>query len=297
MSEMDANERMQRELEIMQQYRVYYEARNPLPAREVYAADNRLIYVALTALVIASVIVSAYHTIPIFVGEELTIITFIVGLAVFTMVELGIVSLTYINIKKAYELNANKHADVLKWLRAGLGLVFIVGIGANVYSTTRDAGFTAPVIDLAIRIIVGLSAPVTAFVCGEVLAMTGVDGQAKQRELDTAYTVKLVEYQEEFLKAWDARKSKWVGTVRVSNEPQHSIPSVSNGIPLENRVLPSASTIGHKKAPDAAERVRKYYSENPEALELSPLEVSQLLGVGKSTVYNIRNEMKKGDSQ
>ncbi len=297
MSEIDANERMQRELEIMQQYRVYYEARNPMPVREVYAADNRLIYIALTALVIASVIVSAYHTIPIFVGEDLTIITFIVGLAVFTMVELGIVSLTYINIKKAYELNANKHADVLKWLRAGLGLVFIVGVGANVYSTTRDAGFTAPVIDLAIRIVVGLSAPVTAFVCGEVLAMTGVDGQAKQRLLDTEHAVKLVEYQEEFLKAWDARKSKWVGAVRVSIEPQHSIPNVSNGIPLESHALPSASTIGHKKAPDAAERVRKYYLEHPEALELSPLDVSQVLGVGKSTVYNVRNEMKKGGSQ
>lgn len=287
-------DRMQRELQIMGQYRTYYEARNPIPERQFYATDNRLIYVALTALVIASVIVSAYHTVPIFVGSELNLITVIVGLAVFTMVELGIVSLTYINIKKAYEMNAGKHADVLKWLRGGLGLVFVVGIGANVYSTTRDAGFTSPVVDLLIRIIVGLSAPVTAFVCGEVLAMTGVDGQAKQRELDREYAVKMIEYQDEFLKAWDARKNKWVGAVSVSKDPSISVPNVSNGNSIGNAALPASTTLGHKKAPDASERVRKYYAENPEALELSPIEVSQLLGIGKSTVYNVRNEMKTG---
>lgn len=285
-------DRMQRELQVMQQYRTYYEARNPLPERQVFTADNRLIYVVLTMMVIASVIVSAYHTIPIFVGNELTIITFIVGLAVFTMVELGIVSFTYINIKKSYELNPQKHGDVLKWLRVGLGLVFVVGVGANVYSTTKEAGFTSPAVDLIIRVIVGLSAPVTAFVSGEVLAMTTVDGQFKQRELDRAYDVKMVEYQDEFLKAWDARKNKWVGSIIVSKEAQNSIPSPSNGIPLENRALPSASTVGHTKAPDASERVRKYYEENPQALELSPLEVSRILGIGKSTVYNVRNGMR-----
>lgn len=286
------DDRMERELRVMQQYRVYYEARNPLPKRQVYVSNNRLIYAVVSALVIASVIVSAYHTIPIFVGEELTVITFIVGLAVFTMVELAVVSLTYINIKKSYELNPQKHRDVLKWLRAGLGLVFAVAVGANVYSTTRAVGFISGEVDLAISILVGLSAPVMAFVSGEVLAMTTVDGQHQQRQMDNDFDVKMVEYQDAFLKAWDARKNKMVGAVTVSKDASNSIPNLSIGNSIGTPALPSNSTVGHRKAPDAAERVRKYYTENPEALELSPLEVSQLLGIGKSTVYNIRNEMK-----
>ncbi len=288
------DDRFEVELRIMEQYRNYFQKRNPPPERQIYAADNRLLYFVLSAMVIASVIVSAYHTIPIFIGDDLTVITFIVAVAVFIMVELAIVSLTYINIKKSYELDPTKHTDVLKWLRAGLGLVFTVAIGANVYSTTRAVGFVSPEVDLFISIIVGLSAPVMAFVSGEVLAMTTVDGHHRQHALDAEYDVKMVEYQDEFLKAWDARKSKIMGSVTVSKEPSEHVPSPSIGISNGNHMLPSASTVGHKKAPDAAERVRKYYSDNPEALELSPLEVSQVLGIGKSTVYNVRNEMKKG---
>ena len=59
-----------------------------------------------------------------------------------------------------------------------------------------------------------------------------------------------------------------------------------------NGMLPSKSTLGHTKKPDAAKRVKDYFAENPDAIHQNPLEIAAYLEVGKSTVYNVLKSIK-----
>lgn len=57
--------------------------------------------------------------------------------------------------------------------------------------------------------------------------------------------------------------------------------------------IPRQSTLGHTKQPDATEKVKAYLLEFPEAINMKPLELASMLGVGKSTVYNVIKAMKQ----
>lgn len=304
MDEIGTTDRLQVELEYMMRYRAAFEHRYPPPVRQVVHTNNWLVYGVLGALVSASVIVSAYHTIPIFVGSDLTVITFIVGLAVFVMVELGIVSLTYINIKKSYELNPDKHTSVLKWLQVGLALVFIVGLGVNVYSEVMKTGFAHPLVDLIIRILVGLSAPVMAFVSGEVIAMIGVDAQHQQRAFNREHAANMVAYQDKFLAWWDARKNKILQSVMVTKEPAvnsqpHSLNSANEPKDDSARSVNSVNSVNsvYSKNMNSREVIEQFFVQHPERLKdkldvlLADIERDSGQKVGRTSVHNVRSQM------
>lgn len=283
--------RMEVELRAMEQYRAYFQKRNPPPVRETFVANNWWTYGTMGSLVVASVIVSGYHTIPMFIGEGANLwIAIPVAIAIFWMLELGIINLMFMLVKKHYEKNPNDKTDVSNWLKGGLALILIVCIGTNVYSEALKAGFVSHEVSLAIRILMGLSAPIMALVSGEVLAITTVDGKVKQRELDEQYDIQMVEYQNKFLAEWDARKGRILSSIRV--EPMSNVhPNVSNG----QTVLPAASTLGHKKVANGTELARAYFNEHPEALDIPSRDLVDIIGAGKSTINNVQRAMKGND--
>lgn len=265
-------------------YRKIYAAEHPAPQRKIYAANNTWERIALTLLVAAAVVVSASHTVPVFVkgtGD-------VVGIAAFIMMELGLVFLKYKATHESFEKHPDKPHDVSEVTHNTVKLTFVILLVANVYYTLGSVGLSHSVIDLLAAFAIGISAPTLAYVCGGVLAVETVKTQLRQRALDREYTQEMADYNDSFLKWWQARRTKVVNMTVEKDAPSLSN-GISNGIPLENAPppsLPSASTLNHRKAPDAMKRVREYFAETPTAHSEDPLKIAAQLGVGKSTVYN-----------
>lgn len=264
-----------------------YQQKNPPPLKVDTKKENWVEVIILGVLVAASVIVSGSRTIAEFGGD-------FVGIAGFVMLELGVVAYAYIRTSKYYD--KARHSSVKDLLTRGMWLAFTVAIVANVHATFKANGIEFAPVNIVIFLFLAIGAPTLALIAGDTLAMLVVTDKFRQRDSDKAYDEAVKIYLEEMNALWKREQAKWGVkiTVEHSNVPMISVPTASNGIPLEIRALPAASSIGHTKAPDAAARVREYYTENPDALEISPLEISKLLGIGKSTVYNVRNDMRSG---
>lgn len=283
-----------------------YQTENPPPERKEAQKENEKESWVMGIIMLSSVTVSGMRTFAEFSDSPLGVLG---GAAGLVMLEATLISYAYMRKAKFY--TNETHQNVKSMLTKGAYLAFAVTLITNTHVTFKDAGVVFPepfdwLVNTGIFLMLALGAPTLAFIAGDVLAMLVTTDRYRQKQADKEYEEAARVHREHMNAQWKVDARKWGVTVqRIHVErPEvvqvsspivsNSIPSHSNGIPLENKALPSASTVGHRKAPDAAERVRKYYTENPNALELSPLEVSQLLGIGKSTVYNIRNEMRNG---
>ncbi len=261
-----------------------YEAKNPPPKKPKVTRDlvSLLIMAGMILVMVASIVVSSSRTIEEFGGNT-------IGKAAFLMVEGGIMAYAFFRARR--NTKTSKFEDARQLATAGLGLAFFVGIGANIDTSLKNHGILLPeAVKVIINLLVGFSAPVMAFISSDVLALEVMAGEAKRRQAETEYEALKTAWMEKRNSSWASQQKNWGVRVEIS-VPELSNGN-SNGIPLEeNRpALPVASTLGHSKAPDASKKVREYFQEHPEALELNPVEVAALLEVGKSTVYAIRKE-------
>lgn len=104
--------------------------------------------VGLNILYLAAVIVSAPHTIPLFLQSVDSFelfgldVRYIVGGAAFTLIELALIILTFIRIRMRSRTRDSWEGGlegVNKWLKWSLILVFAVALCANVYSTLNSS--------------------------------------------------------------------------------------------------------------------------------------------------------------
>lgn len=282
--------------------RLPYEQIEPKPQRVIVPRENIVSMIALALMVIASVIVSGSHTLEVFGGG-------FVGSAGFVMIEVGIVTYAYIRTKTDYD--EARHASVKKMVSRGMKLAFAVGIASNILDELSKNGvYISPEIKTLILIVLGVSAPVLALISGDTFGMFSVQQAHKQRKADAEYDRKsaawnearqqherdhaaaLEAWRDGLNASWNAMKSRMGVNVRVSKEPSNGLPME---IPMETqrKILPSVSTLGHSKQPQASKLVRDFLIENSEALEWNPLEIAGRLGIGKSTVYNVMNDLRK----
>jgi hypothetical protein len=265
----------------MAAFRTMHEARHPLPTEEKIARDNvsLIIVIALAIVMVAAVIVSSSRTIDEFGGGA-------IGLTAFVMIEGGIMAYAFFRARR----NASKDrlAKTVRWATAGLILTFIVGLGANIDASLKHQSIVLPQwVGTTIHLLVALSAPTLAFISSDVLAIELMATDIKRREAKENHRLALEEWWTGFSRSWAVQQKNW--GVKVEMER----PIFSNGIPLESSgMLPSKSTLGHTKKPDAAKRVKDYFAENPDAIHQNPLEIAAYLEVGKSTVYNVIRDMR-----
>lgn len=261
-------------------FKSMYETTNPPPRQMVIQRESIFVPVALCIMIIASVLVSGSRTVLEFGGG-------LVGVSAFVMLEGAIV--TYAFFRTRLNFDDSRMESVRKLANRGLGLSFTVAVAANVHSVIRGAGIqTPPAVTITILILVAISAPTLAFISGDILALELMRNSYRARKLDEAYKVELDLWTEALRQSWDRNKSKMLGKfepIEVQRIPME-IPMESTGN------MPSKSTLGHTKKPDATKVVTEYLAENPDAIHQNPLEVAALLGVGKSTVYNVFKEIK-----
>jgi len=260
-------------------FRRTYELENARPNVETVSRDvvSLIIVLALTTVSIASIVVSGSRTVEEFGGGS-------IGAVAFVMIEGGIMAYGFFIARR----NANKQRlqQTVKWAMAGLVLTVMVGLGANADAVLRGHGITVPKeINIVINLLVALSAPALAFISSDVLAIELMATEIRRREAAIEFSERTREWQKALNTAWSKQQRSWGAKIEISKSVSNTL---SNGIPIENvGILPSKSIAGHKKAPDASKRIEQYFQENP--MEISngnALEIAELLGVGKSSVYN-----------
>lgn len=264
-----------------------YDDKFPPPQPTPVEKDSLFVPIALVIMIVASVIVSGSRTIIEFGGG-------IVGAMAFVMLEGAIVAYAFYRTRRNF--SENRMEGVRKLANFGLALAFTVAVGANIHAVLRESGIKlAEGINTAILIMVGISAPTLAFISGDIMAVETMANTVKSRKAKQQDAENLRLHQDNKNATWLREKSNWGMKIKIET-PDYSN-HLSNGIPLEsNGMLPSKSTLGHTKKPDATKRVQDYLAENPDAIHQNPLEIAAYLEVGKSTVYNALKTYKADQS-
>lgn len=298
-------------------FKAVYTQKTPPPVREQVERDDALVIVALVVMVIASVIVSASHTIPVFTKSIYadiatltflqTVVVIVVALAAFAMLEVGIVALAYVLVKDQFKRHPDRHVNVQVYIRAGLVLAFVVAVMANVYSVVggtlddEQKGYALwQGFQLLIDVLVGISAPVLAFISGDVLAMQGVAALQQRRAVETRYQVDLATWNENLNASWNAQKARWgvkvdVSVDRLPSNGQTDTPralsdvSVLSASEQTDRQTVSRAGYGHTRTPDGQAKVIEYLNANPEHASLPSRKLAEMVGVGHDTANKGRN--------
>lgn len=326
------------EVAAFEAHRRIYSAKNPPPVKpDIKSGDTWLMLIGLNVLYLAAVIVSAPHTIPLFLESVpeyqlfgLFNVRYIVAVAAFVMIEIALLMLTYARIKqRARRRETWEHGleSVNKWLSGALILVFVVALGANIYSTldlssesdeTADAptnqeqvttlaefkvnqaatvsmdetkeGFVEQYGRLAIFLLIGASAPVLALLVGDVSAILWITRQATHREQLADYDRQYDEWNQGCIAAYRPGKLRGLsGNGDMSSAPVR--PLLSGG-QSSGQDSGHATGQGYKKRTDARQIVREYLLQNRDAIYGNSREIADLIGVGKTTVNDVQKELR-----
>lgn len=266
-------------------FQAIYEAKNPKPVLTEVKNDvvGVILGIVLSIVMAASVIVSSSRTIDEFGGGA-------IGAIAFVMIEGGIMAYAFWRARRT--INIKKVENALKLATVGLVLTFVVGLSANIDATLRHKDIHLPDwVNTGINLLVAISAPALAFISSEVLAIELMANDVRRRQNLKEHQELMRVWVDNMNTNWVREKANWGVKIKVDNMTVSN--NHSNGIPLESTgMLPSKSTLGHTKKPDAAKRVKDYLDANPEAVNGNPLEIAAFLEVGKSTVYNVLKTYK-----
>lgn len=161
-------------------------------------------------------------------------------------------------------------------------------------------------VKVLVALLVGASAPITAFVLGDVLALLQVkgkqDAEAERAEyedkLEAArqlYKAEVAEWEAGLRDAWNRRKSRIISIDRPA--PAEIPGRNSGGIPAELPAGRSSNSIGDGGNGELWDKVAEYFTSNPAALNVKGKEaieeMARGLGVGKTLVYDVRKHLKE----
>jgi len=280
-------------------YERIYRSRNPQPEHQVTKSENRLMVCFLACLVLASVWVSGSRTIVEFGGG-------VTGVAGFVMLELGIVSYAYIRTRVDY--TEERHGHVKTLINRGMWLAFAVAVAANLHNTLKTSGFEWQPLDLGIAVMLGFSAPVLAFISGDVAGMLSAVDAYRQKKADKEHNASLVAYREKLNDSWSREKPRWhIKIEPVQQADGQVISAHAQNNPVLSAVQYRTDTdgqdgqsgqsghgygAGYSKHSDARQKVMAYLTANPDDLNMKVRDLAEKIGVGKSTVADIVRQYK-----
>lgn len=301
-------------------YRAVYTTMTPppellsVPQLTEYKADNKYIRGVLGVILIGSMIVSGSHTIPTFAGADATTgavegLHGFVGVAAFFMLEAAIVAFAYIRTQRHIQVTQKEPANFQQLVTRGLGIAFSVAVLGNIDYTLRSKGFyIAEIFQVFILLGMAISAPVLAFITGDILAVYQVQDRVKQRKHIETYEQRVREVEEQnrvitrewndgLARAWEANKARWGGTtnVRVERPSAHSLP-VQPVQPVHS--LNSVNSAnGYTKQMDSRSIIQQFFANHPEhfngKLDELVVMIKDETGVkvGRTSIHNVRKEM------
>ena len=276
-----------------------YELRTPRPEKPKRRWDNAGVLLALAVMLLAQVIVSGSRTIKEF-GE--------VGGAAFVMLEVGMVTFAFIRTSRDYD--ESRHVTVLRWVGAGLLISFMVLLSGNIDATLKSKSIHLPDwVNVAIQLAIAVSAPVLAFITGDVLGMYVAMQSYKQRKAQEKYEEDYKEWGVGLANSWKSQKSQWGVKIEVQREPvrihsQRSLPEYANEqgeqySDIHSRERSVNAANGYRKNMNASDLIREFLNDHSERSELWTMTADEFHGellnagikVGRTKAYEIRREL------
>jgi hypothetical protein len=180
-----------------------YAAKVPPPEMANIKRDivSLIIVLALAVVMIASVIVSSSRTIDEFGGG-------VIGSIAFIMIEGGIMAYAFFRARR--NASIKKLENAVRLATIGLGMTFVVGLGANVDASLRHRDIHLPDwVNSSIHVLVALSAPALAFISSDVLAIELMSGDIRRRQNEKEHRELMSQWVDDMNSAWAREKSKW----------------------------------------------------------------------------------------
>lgn len=264
-----------------------YEAQNPFPVEKKIKKTDFLIVIAVFIIVTASIIVSGSRTIVEFGGG-------LIGVSAFVMIELAVVLYSFYRTRINW--NREKLVTTKNLVNWGLGITVAIAITANVHATLSQNGvYIVPIIKTIILVIIAVSAPGLAWISGDILGIEYMRYLSNSEDVEVENSAAKAQWWNGLNEKFQADERKWGVSIKVETEKK-ILPQLSNGNSNENyngNTIPSESTAGHTKAPNATVEAEAYFMEDPTRLDERPsVAVAALKGrSGKSIVYQVYGRM------
>jgi hypothetical protein len=252
MSELTQYDEMQARFAAAYEYHVQtYSIKNPPPAEPQDEGFDRIVVGGLALLVLSSVIVSGSRTIDEFGGG-------LIGWSAFAMLELGVVTYAYVRTKRHYD--EEKHKSLKRQMTGGMLLALVVAVVANIHATAKQNDvYIADWINTIISLLVAISAPVLAFIAGDILGMEAVATQSRQSKAMKQWREEMERWREGLNRSWDAQKARLGIVVEVKPD----VSAQTDADKTDNRqTLPAPS--GFTRTPDGQRKVIEYLNQYPE---------------------------------
>jgi len=206
---MNVNEQSEKFLE----FRKLYGLQHRPPKRNSRSAGDWLVYFGLLLLALSSIVVSGFHTIPTFLNTiGGNTINEIKAVATFTMIELGILIVSYIKTHDAF--NKSERESINVGLRASIigSLILLLAVGVNLRDVLLNENiFIYKFANIGIFALVGIAAPLLAFLSSELLAYYTVRNEVEHQAA-------VNEWEDALNRSWNANKRKWLPKTEVIQE-------------------------------------------------------------------------------
>lgn len=270
-------------------FKSIYESKHPPPEPSATARDgvSLIIVLALTVVMVSSVIVSSSRTVEEFGGGW-------IGLMAFVMLEGGLVAYAFFRARR--NARASKIEDARKLATFGLLLAFVSAVGANIDHVLKLHGITTPdAVNTLINLLVAVSAPTLAFISSDVLALELMAGEFRRRQARETFEASVRDWLDGLNRAWAGQQSRWGVRVDVRAD------TLDGQTPQLSAVRPADTPAdgrghgygqGYNKRTDARTLVWTHFEQHPEDARLTVRELAEKIGVGKSTVSEVLREMR-----
>lgn len=263
-------------------FRHEYEMRYPPPKTDTQSQRRSMLII-----LVASILVSAYHTIPFFIGEAPSDP---IGLAIRIGLALCIVGMLEWGLVKVGEfLIEYLDTDTIQTLRPvllfiALTLLLFVAIFANILDVMDNRNmYIVGWLTTLVTVIAGLTAPVMALITGVIFA-----------SLELKVSEDMSEWQRRFNAEWSKFKRQEKIDVTVSapvSSPTLLTDSVS--MSMSNQTDNRQTGAGYRRSSTAVDNAKAWLNDNPDKAHLSVRALSELIpGAGKDSIAKARRELQ-----
>lgn len=245
-----------------------------LPRRRSVSSLSAITWVSYWIIVAAgAAIFSGVHTLP---TAEMTIEASVSYRAQLALTAIIIVEFSI------FGSAAGRH--YIKWLKylliVSLGVALIGNLSSSYTAVAHNGGDW---LNQLAGVLLSIIAPVTAFAAGEVLHFQIDSLNARRKEADIEYQAAWKEVEAKINAAYTKLEKEAKDIVRAQNAVQLPVSERTDG--------GHATGFGYSKRTDAKDIVRAHLDKHPSDIDKTVRELADILGVGKTTVSDVKREL------
>lgn len=265
------------------------------------------IYWFFMLITIASAALAALRTGPVFYDSAHQNVAWwvatIEALLAVIVIDLAAAGLAYLMVKERDK--RGKVHNLGRVIMLTLIFCVVIQVGANLYAVAGPVILSTnehKTAELIISILVGLAAPIVAFIASDGLSVINLQHHEQMKQQKSDYDTKLQALFESFEAWYDARKrNEWLARVQVTmpvSEPIRisrvevpSLPSVASASVTDRQTDNGQTLVNNApRKSNAQGLVFAYLDRHPTDANLPSRTLAERIGVGHDSANKYRNE-------